>query len=187
MSQTVKPPVPARVDYVADESVDPALDRALRGLLTTCFTKPQDHVFQTRRYFNEPPAHRWIVFSADGTPVAHLAAHEKRLYADDGRILRIAGIAEVCVHPSCRGNGYVGLLLRSAHRWLADAGIAFAVLSGNPLYYASKGYRPIDNLFRDVRDGPTSGGRVKAEHMMAACLTRQSWPDGPVHIPGPSF
>ena len=46
------------IEYLSDERVDDALDLEIRGLLTTCFTKPQDVVFKDRRYFREPYPHR---------------------------------------------------------------------------------------------------------------------------------
>ncbi len=66
------------IEYVADASVDPALDVALRRLLCTCF--PKTPVFRDRRYYNEPPAHRWLIRGSDGDPVAHVAVHEKLIF-----------------------------------------------------------------------------------------------------------
>ena len=37
------------VEYLADSSIDDAGDREVRGLLSTCFTKPGDEVFRARR------------------------------------------------------------------------------------------------------------------------------------------
>ena len=48
------------VQYLADGSLDDAGDRELRGLLSTCFTKPGDEVFRTRRYWREPYKHRCL-------------------------------------------------------------------------------------------------------------------------------
>ncbi len=49
------------INYLPDATVDDALNREIITLLTACFTKPQDTVFQTRRYFREPYPHRWII------------------------------------------------------------------------------------------------------------------------------
>ena len=51
------------IEYLSDNSVDDALDQKIRGLLTTCFTKPQDGVFKDLRYFQEPYPHRWVIRS----------------------------------------------------------------------------------------------------------------------------
>lgn len=175
------------IEYVADSAVDDALDRELRGLLSTCFTKPQDHVFKSRRFFNQPPAHRWLIRDEAGRLAAHLALHEKRLRAADGREFLVGGVAEVCVHPSSQGRGHVKQLVGAAHRWMTDAGFAFSVLSGNPRYYGSSGYRVVENLYRDGADSSGATVRVKSEGAMVVALSDQAWPEGEAHIPGPSF
>lgn len=175
------------ITYIADEAVDDALDRELRALLSTCFTKPQDHVFRERRHFNEPPAHRWVIRDDSGSLAAHLAVHDKRLHATDGRVFRIGGVAEVCVHPAHQGKGHVKHLLAAAHGWMTAQGYVFSVLSGNPLYYASSGYRAAGNLFRDGRDAAGAPIRVKTEGSLVVALSPQPWPEGETCIPGPSF
>lgn len=179
-------PYPA-IDYIADSEVDARLDLALRELLSACFTKPQDHVFRTRRYFNEPPAHRWLVRDESGTPVAHLAAHEKRIFTDNGISFLIAGIAEVCVRPDHQGRGYVKALLAAAHERMRHAGLHFSLLSGNHRYYASSGYRPVDNIVRDGVGPSGEVARVKAEGLLAVALSDTPWPSGEIYLPGPSF
>ena len=67
------------VEYLPDSSVDDALDEEIRGLLATCFTKPQDVVFQEQRYFFEPYSHRWIIRDGQGNMVGHAGAHEKEI------------------------------------------------------------------------------------------------------------
>ena len=44
-----------RFEYLLDDEVTQELDAKLRALLSTCFTKEQDKIFQTQRYFNEIP------------------------------------------------------------------------------------------------------------------------------------
>lgn len=47
-----------RFEYILDDAFTPVLDAKLRHLLSTCFTKEQDKIFQTQRYFREMPRHR---------------------------------------------------------------------------------------------------------------------------------
>lgn len=183
----MQPKPPPAIDYIADSAVDAQLDLALRELLSTCFTKPQDHVFRTRRHFNEPPAHRWLIRDGQGGLAAQLAAHEKRLFTEEGGVVLIGGVAEVCVRPDHQGRGYVGAMLAAAHAWMRDHGIAFSLLSGNPRYYASSGYRAVDNLLRDGVGPSGEVVRVKAEGMLAVALSKAPWPQGELYLPGPSF
>ena len=103
-----------QVEYVPDATVDAELDQQLRALLSLCFTKPHDAVFQHRRYFLEPYPHRWMVREAAGRVIAHVGAHDKSVEAD-GERFRIGGICEVCVHPAVRGRGLVRRMLAVVH------------------------------------------------------------------------
>lgn len=137
------------VHYVADADVSATLDRRLRALLSTCFTKPEDRVFRERRYFGTPPAHRWYIEPEDGSGelAAHLALHERTLLAGDQQF-RCGGVSEVAVHPQSRGRGYVKLLLSAAHRWMKARNFQFSVLFGDPAIYSSSGYVPAPNIIR---------------------------------------
>lgn len=171
------------ITHLPDAAVDAALDRELRDLLTLCFTKPQDVVFRDRRYFREPPAHRWLCRDAAGRLIAHAAVHDKRVEAG-GSAIRIGGIAEVCVHPDARGQGLVHVLLRAIHAWLVERGVAFAVLFGNPKVYASSGYLPVANVRVRAADGGAWEPGVGA---MARPLGQVPWPAGEVNLVGPRF
>jgi len=172
------------IEYVADASVDPALDVALRRLFCTCF--PKTPVFQDRRYYNEPPAHRWLIRGSDGDPVAHVAVHEKLIFIGDTE-LAFGGVAEVCVHPAFRGRGYVGLLLADAHERVRQRGFPFAVLYGNPRYYSSSGYVTVENLYRDLPDENGHVARRKTDEAMVLPLGPRRWPEGQIYLPGPAF
>jgi len=174
------------ITYVSDASVDAALDHELRELLAACFTKPEDRVFKERRYFNELPAHRWVIRDEAGALVAHIAVHDKRLFDDRGGVHRTGGIAEVCVHPSHRGRGYVKLLVAAAHDWMRAEGFVFSVLFGISRNYASSGYLPVDNLFLDA-NAHAAATRAKASGALAVAFTPLAWPEGEAHLPGPSF
>ena len=169
------------IEYLPDASVDDALDRQLRDLLTTCFTRPQDVVFRDRRYFREPYPHRWIIRDKRRTIVAHIGVHEKQVEAA-GRTYLVGGIAEVCVHPDYRGRGYVRMMLRTIHRWLSKHGFVFAVLFGDPHVYGSSGYIQSTNLFH----GNDQEGWKPAKGMITE-LSETSWPRADVHLPGPTF
>lgn len=163
------------IQHIADAAVDDALDLELRALLSTCFTGPQDSVFKHRRYFNEPPAHRWCIRGEDGTLAAHLAVHERTLLAE-GRSFPVGGLAEVCVHPSYRGRGYLKALVAEAHRWLKEHDYAFAVLFGDSRYYASSGYIPVTNMDIDGRDENGHLTPRRAEGALVLALSDIAWP-----------
>ena len=169
------------VEYLSDDSIDEAGDQELRGLLSTCFTKPGDEVFRVRRYWREPYKHRWVIRDAQGALIAHVGLHEKAV-VNDGASFRIGGICEVCVHPDYRGRGYVRSMLGIVHAWLARQDIPFAVLFGEPAVYGSSGYTEAGELF--LNEDMTGWKHVKGMFME---ISDVSWPDGDVHLVGLKF
>lgn len=176
MLENMKP----QIEYLPDAAVDDAMDKLLRSLLSTCFTKPQDVVFKDRRYFREPYPHRWIVRNG-AMIVAHIGVHEKQIEAK-GRACRVGGIAEVCVHSNYRGRGYVRMMLPVVHDWLANHGFVFAVLFGEPGVYGSSGYEQVPNLFT----GGGEEGWTQTTGMVKE-LSETPWPGGKVFMSGPEF
>ena len=169
--------------YLPDSAVDAALDLELRELLSTCFTKPQDAVFKERRYFAQPPAHRWMIRSPEGKLVAHIAVHERQIEAG-AWVASVGGIAEVCVHPEARGQGLAKLLLDEIHVTLTQRGVFFTALFGSRSIYASSGYTQPGN----VSIGPGSDGKWQpVPELMVRPLTAAAWPAGDVRMPGPAF
>ena len=169
------------VTYISDVGVEAAQDREIRDLLTTCFTKPEDVCFKTRRYFKEPYPHRWVIRNASGGLAAHVGLHEK-MVESDGRTFRIGGIAEVCVHPEARGKGYVRAMLRKIDAWQARQGFSFSMLFGDPQVYGSSGYVEVGNLVYGGEDK----GWTPATGMIKP-LAQTPWPTGQVKLYGLKF
>ena len=167
-------------DYLPDNTIDDAMDRELRNLLSTCFTKPEDYVFKTRRYFQEPYPNHWIVRDGEGVMVAHVGGHEKQIEVD-GKPFNIGGVGDVCVHPDHRGQGYVGVMLQSVHDWLASHEFAFSVLFGDGAVYGSSGYTTVDNLCI-LREGSWVPSKA-----MVRPLADIPWPLTEVHLIGRDF
>lgn len=174
------------IEFIEDSAVDTSLDRQLRELLSTCFTKPCDAVFRQRRYFHEPPRWRWIVRGDAGAVIAHIAVHDKRIGIATGD-LRIAGIAEVCVHPQHRGRGLVRDLLAEAHAWLTAHDIPVAMLFGDKKHYASSGYRNIANPIRSQNSETGAWTVEPSDWVMVKSLRNFDWPAGVVDLRGPTF
>ena len=168
--------------YIRDADVDDALDQEIRGLLTTCFTGPQDWVFKERRYYKDPYPHRWIIRDAQGAMVAHVGGHDREVLAD-GSSFRIGGIGEVCVHPNYRGRGFVRAMLLEIHDELTQWGFDFALLFGAPNVYGSSGYIEVHNLFHGEGQ-PEERVPITA---MVKELSGKPWPNTKVYLPGQVF
>jgi predicted N-acetyltransferase YhbS len=175
-----------RLEYVREPDVSPAQDRELRELISGCFDQPHNAFFMERRYAQEMPLHRYMLRSAAGRLVAHVAVHEKVISVAEAEV-RVGGIAEVCVHESARGRGHVQSLLEQAHRGLVERGIEFAFLFGDSEIYASSGYRAIPASI--ARFNPTTQCVEVAPSPSALVrpLGDRAWPAGPVDLRGPMF
>jgi len=174
------------IEYVEDRKVDAALDAELRALLSSCFTGEANEVFRHQRFFNEMPAHRWLIRDDEGRLVAHLAVHDKSIGISSGR-LRVGGIAEVCVAATHRGQGLVRQLLTLAHEWMASQGIGYSTLFGDSRVYSSSGYRNVKNPVRYL--DPKTGKRQTQplDNFLVKALTAAPWPKGAVDLRGPKF
>ncbi len=167
--------------YILDSQVSDSLDEALRKLISACFTKPEDIVFKTRRYFIDPPKHRWYCIDESRKILAHIAAHEKTILSQGEKMI-VCGISEVCVEPDYRAQGYAKSILKDIHTFMKNEGIKFSLLSGEVGIYQSSGYRSIDNLvFRN---------RGKIEIFPKAMMTElniEKWPTYEVFLEGSYF
>ena len=175
--------MPLVIERALEPDVDAELDAQLRALLSLCFTKSQDQVFLTQRYFHEMPQRRWFIRGEEGL-VAHVAVHEKVLGSTTGD-LPVWGIAEVCVHPEYRGQGLVKKILERVHKDVASAD--FLMLFGKTNVYASSGYRQVDNPLR-VYESVARAWKVQviSSAMIRSCGKR-TWPEGEIDLRGPMF
>ena len=71
-----------KIEYLPDNTVTESLDHELRGLLTTCFTKPQDVVFRDR----------WVIRDESNAIVARIGVHEKQVEAEDRTYCIVVGL-----------------------------------------------------------------------------------------------
>ncbi len=165
-----------RFEYIPDKNVDQELDYKIRMLLCCCFTKQQDTVFKTQRFFKEMPAHRYLLWSDENKLVAHVAVHDKSVMYNDTEYA-IAGIAEVCVHPDYRNKGMAKLLLSYVDNDRKKKGDAFSVLFGDADIYRSSGYQQVKNILE-----PTDNTNWEiAEYAMSKPLNME-WPQGKVFL-----
>jgi len=174
------------VEYLAEKQVTSEDDRRLRAILSTCYGGAGNEMFSYRRYWQEPPQHRWIMRAADRSIVSHLAVHDKVIGTENGD-LRIGGVALVCTAVDYRRQGYAKKLLWVAHEWMMDAEIPFSLLFAVTDIYKSSGYRSISNPIRfwDWREKKTVVRVIPSA--MVIPLAVCPWPDGLIDLRGPDF
>ena len=144
------------ITYIKDSDVDASLDLNLRQLISFCFKQSP---LMDKRYFNEPPQHRWFVVDENDQLAAHLAVHEK-VFSVENREEAFIGIAEVCVTPQQRGRGLVKMLLAQAETHFPA--IDYSILLGDEKIYGSSHYLKTNNVFLpDVSEEPSPDVLVK--------------------------
>lgn len=88
------------------------------------------------------------------------------------------------MHPDYRGHGYVKLLLKQAHNWMAQQGYVYSVLFGRDEVYSSSGYERVTNLYLVGEEIPPRATSVSA---MVTPLTDKKWPHFKVELKGLAF
>ncbi|GHA49854.1 GNAT family N-acetyltransferase [Photobacterium aphoticum] len=169
------------IEYKRDDDVDEILDKKLRTLLSTCFTGEGDAIFRTQRYAKDKPQHRYLLWNTDNELVGQVAVHEKTVVSE-GVPFAISGMAEVCVLPAYRQQGWVKQMLARVHHDRQAAGDAFALLFGETQFYQGSGYKEANNLQLLNREGEW----VTISHGMYLPLT-SPWPSGDVQLVGIPF
>lgn len=172
-----------KINYIKDSDVDEELNAQFIEILSLCFSNQP--VFKTQRYFKEKPSYRWYI--EDGNLIiAHVAVHDKDIETKKG-VIRIGGVAEVCVHPDYRGKGLVKKMLAFIHERLKENGFGFAMLYGEERVYSSSGYTTIKNEIKFL-DHVTKEWKIEiSKDAMVAPLIDDNWPDGLIDIKGPTF
>jgi uncharacterized protein (DUF2062 family)/GNAT superfamily N-acetyltransferase len=174
------------VNYQGEATVTPEQDQELRELLATCYKRtlppPGQH------YLKQAPLHHWLARDRSGRLVGHVAAHEKTIQTAAGS-RRMAGVADVCVHPDARGRGLFRRMLADAHAWLAAHAFDFSVLFGKREIYGSSGYMPVSNFSHRP---PADADPVKTPWERSTCalvkpLSDMPWPSEDVYMDSRSF
>lgn len=178
-----------RIDYTPDASVDAALDQELRDLLSTCFIGPTNEKFRRQRFNREMPPHRWLARDASGRLCGQVAIHDKVIGTPIGDI-RMAGVAEVCVHPDYRGRGLAHRMMNQMHEWAIAAGFPLATLFGDPRIYGGVGYRAVPNPVRFWEPAENQWLTKPMEKFLARSLVKPPIvipAEGLIDLRGPRF
>ena len=150
-------------------------EASIAALLARCFTTD----FGGRSYFQT--RHTWRhVIRQDAMVIAHLAV-QLRAVRLGGRLLTVAGIADVATDPNHRGNGLASSLLQAALAEARRSPASHVLLFGTAGLYPAAGFRPISNplWFLDLTGARTNAlcHHASGEHLQILDLTDQPWDD----------
>jgi GNAT superfamily N-acetyltransferase len=175
-----------KIEYWPENAITENEDRLLREVLSTCYKGPDDWMFPTQRYWQEPPQHRWWIRGPAGAIISQIAVHDKIIGSPIGD-LRIGGVGLVCTHPDHRRKGYVRLLLTEALEWMKRDGMSFSLLFAAVDAYSSSGYITVNNPFHQFDFRTKEWVTKLMPKAMAAPLAGISWPEGEIDLRGMEF
>jgi predicted N-acetyltransferase YhbS len=173
------------IEEVSEQSLTFGQDEEIAGLLARCFSTE----FGGRSFFLARHSWRHLV-RQDGRLVAHMAI-QMRAVRLAGRIVTVAGIADVATAPEARGQGHAGALLQAAIARARGTLAAHVLLYGTAGLYSAAGFRKVHNAttFLDMPGAVTASVRhAPAQHLMVLDLTESLWDDtAELDLLGPMF
>lgn len=176
-----------RTEWVNEPAIDARADADIRALLQTCF--PGEECFRSRRYYKQLP-HRRLLVRDEGLLVGHVAV-DHRMIALGGAPAPIAGVIDLCVHPSWRGQGLGARLLGQVEAFGRESGAEFVVLFAvDDGLYRRSGYRRSGNVVRwlKIHEHRSLGmGEEVIDELMVKELGARAWPKGVVDLLGYQF
>lgn len=177
--------IPIELKRVEEFQLLPEEDAAVRGLLNEAFS-----VYPNRSYYKQPPDFRYLAWDG-GCLVGHMAV-EHRTINNSGDLLRIFGVADLCVADSHRQKRLASQLLSELSRLGLQHRIDFIVLmaSGQQLYHRN-GFVLVNNPCRwiMISEHTTLGvaQRQIKSTLMVKRLGEKEWGGGLVDFLGPMF
>ena len=160
------------IEQIAEWHLTGTDEAQIAGLMALCF----DTDFGGRSYF-KTRHHLRLVIRQTGQIVAHMALQFRAMRLA-GRLITVAGLAEVATHPDHRGKGHAQALLQAAIGTAKAARVDHFLLFGDAKLYTAAGFRTVHNpmIFLELEGART--GPVKheaAEVLMVLPIGASDW------------
>ncbi len=171
---------------VWEPDVDSDFEAELQSLLQRSFSG-----YPARSYFKLPPHFRFVA-TIDGTLVAQMGV-EHRVFRVGDNVLRVFGVADLCVDESNRSQGLASRLLRQLTEIAKERRVDFVVLfADDDRLYVRNGWVHIANpctwvKIDDHRILGLATGESLGDVMMVKAIGSRQWPDGDVDLLGHVF
>ncbi len=156
-------------------------------LLACCFPDyPTDAI-----YYKQLPSFRYLAFQATQL-IGHLGV-DFRMINNDGHLLKVLCISDVCVHPNYRDHQIASSLLQRLETDAIKKKIDFLILiSNDSKVYYHNGYRSKDNTFKwlMIQNDKSLGvveRKLGKNVIMVKKLGAQPWSTGLTDLLGPIF
>ena len=171
---------------VEERQMDARLDAVIRQGLCTCFPADTDVFSQTRAWHGSAPAWSVLLFD-EAELVAHVGLVDRAITIG-GRPVRVAGVQNVFVLPTRRGQGLCDqVMLRAmdeASRREYDCGLLFCVPQLEKVYarcgWLGLGEREVIRIDEDGREVSLPDKNIAMFHP----LRLRNFPAGTIHLQG---
>ncbi len=176
--------LPGAVETLAEADLDAGTEAQVAAVIARSFDG-----FDGRSFYMTRPSWRHLI-RAEGRVVAHMAVHLRAMRLG-GRLITVAGIADVATDPDHRGRGHAAALLQAAISRARAARADHVLLFGTAGLYAAAGFRPIANpmVWIAMKGAVTNTvRRAAAEYLMVLPLTDAPWDEtAELDLLGPLF
>lgn len=174
------------IQRIEEFAIRPEQQQAIARLLYRCFSGYPSG----RTYYKLLPDFRYLIWEGPEL-VAHMAV-DHRLINNDGQILRIFGVVDLCVSVTHQQQQLGSRLLEELESLGKKHGVDFIVLlAGTPAFYEAQGFRAQHNLCQWVMIHAHQTMGVKSRRirdiLMVKPLGEKEWLPGPVDFLGPFF
>ena len=159
---------------------------AISELLQECFPQYPSG----RTHFRQLPQFRILATNDEGTLMGHIAV-EHRMVNNAGQLLRVFGLADVCVSSSDRDKGLGASMLAYLIALAQNTGIdALLLIAHEPEFYLKNDFLAVENdckwLF--IQGDQTLGVlNRKIEGLMVKMLNGETWRAGQLDLLGHIF
>lgn len=170
--------LPGGIEAVAEMDLSSGDEAQIVALLARAF----DTDFGGRSY-HKTRHHLRLVIRESGTIIAHVALQFRAMRLGGrpgGRLVTVAGLAEVATDPGHRGKGHAAALLQRAIRRARAARADYMLLFGNARLYGAAGFRTVHNPMRFLELEGAASGAMKhqsAKMLMVLPLGFAPWDD----------
>lgn len=175
------------IERLEEFKLTPTHRDEISALLGRCFSEyPVGQVF-----ISQAPHFRLLAFADTGNLVGHLAV-DYRMINDNGGLVSVFGISDVCVDPAFRRQGVGTALIQNLESLGKVYGVDFLVLiASEQAWYLKQGFLPIDGTFKwlMIHKAQSLGiiNRRLDRALMIKALGSRKWEPGSVDFLGTIF
>ena len=174
------------IQRIEDYLIPPAVDLEIKELLKNCFPQYPEN----QSYLNQRPSFRYLKYD-DEQLIAHLGV-ESRIISIEGKVCRVFGIVDLCVHEKFQSKKLASSLLKELEKFSKECNIDFILLfTTSSKFYEKLGFKQVHNKSRwlMIQKNQSLGvaRRSVSDSLMVKAIGKKEWMPGEVDLMGHIF